>query len=74
MKTGFAVIVLTLAVAGCGSSGRYSEAWQKQKAACAGGDYMACAEIGHQARAEMGGTTLEQRAKTYMPLSTPIID
>lgn len=74
MKTGFALIVGALALAGCGSDRPYSEAWQRQKAACAGGDYTVCAEIGHQARAEMGGTTLEQQAGTFAPLSTPIID
>lgn len=75
MKTGFALIGLMLAVAGCGRGYDYSDAWQQQKASCAGGDYQACAEIGHQARAAQGGTTLERRQrKIPMPLSEPIID
>ncbi|MDK3019856.1 hypothetical protein [Pseudodonghicola flavimaris] len=73
MKTGLALIVVTLALAGCGQ--RYAEAWYQRKAQCAGGDYTACSEIGHQARAAMGGPSVSPAASAVpMPLSTPIID
>jgi len=75
MKTGTALIVLALAVAGCGRGVYRSDGLDQQRAACAGGDYKVCAEIGHQARAAQGGTTLEQQQrKIPMPLSEPIID
>lgn len=73
MRTGIALIVLTLTVAGCGH--RYAEGWYARKAQCTNGDFTACSEIGHQARAAQGGTTLEQQQrKVPMPLSEPIID
>lgn len=73
MKTGFVLIALSLVVAGCGSP-QSGVAGSSRKADCAGGDYEACAEIGHDARAAMGGTTLEQHPPIMRPLSTPIID
>ena len=74
MKTGLALIVVAMTVAGCGGQ-RFAEAWYQRKAQCAGGDYAACSEIGHQARAAQGGTTLEQEQENvHRPLSTPIID
>ena len=71
MKAGFVLIVLSLTVAGCSQSD--GSVGGQRKAQCAGGDYLACAEIGHEARAAMGGTTLEQDTR-FQPLSTPIID
>lgn len=63
------VLAAPLILAACGSvSKSYPEAWQQQKAACVGGDYGACADIGHQARAD----------KTPKPekvvISQPIVD
>lgn len=72
MKSGFVLIVLSLTVAGCSGSQSVGPGAER-KAQCAGGDYHACAEIGHAARAGMGGTTLEQDTR-FQPLSTPIID
>ena len=72
MKTGIALIVLTLTVAGCGR--RYAEGWYARKAQCTNGDFTACSEIGHQARAAQGVTTLEQSPPFQGPLSEPIID
>lgn len=67
------LVSLSLLVAGCGWGQRspdHSAEWSQRKAACAAGDYEACAEIGHQARDQMGGP-----AKVETPLlSTPIID
>jgi len=55
----------------CGNPiGGYPEGWQAQKAACAGGDYTVCSELGHQARDAEGGTTVVQPK----PFSTPIVD
>lgn len=58
---------LVLAACGGGTE-RYPAAWHQLKAACVGGDYAACADIGHQARA----------AATPQPekivISQPIVD
>ena len=77
MKTGIALIALTLAVAGCGH--RQADAWYARKAQCVDGDFQVCSEIGHQARAAMGGTTVQQQtpaapaAATYQaPYTAPM--
>lgn len=71
MKAGFILIALSLAVSACGRP--EAAAWYQRKAQCVDGDYAACAEIGHQARAAKGGATLERDTR-FQPLSTPIID
>ncbi|TDE40086.1 hypothetical protein [Antarcticimicrobium sediminis] len=73
MKTGFVLIVLSVVVAGCGGQ-RYAEGWYQRKAQCSNGDFTACSEIGHQARAAQGGTTQERAPAFQGPLSEPIID
>lgn len=65
-----ATLPLPLLLAGCGAQ-HYSDAWEARKAQCAGGNYQVCAEIGHQARADMGGPL--QPAQPFI-LSQPIID
>lgn len=59
----------TFIVAACGSDRlQYPESWQQMKAACVGGDYGACADIGHQARA--AATPQPER----VVISQPIVD
>ena len=69
MKRFAHVLLVPLVLAACGSgTAHYSPAWQRLKAACVAGDYGACADIGHQARA----------ARTPQPekvvISQPIVD
>ena len=66
------LIAATLMLVGCGP--RDAEVWHARKAQCAGGDYPACADLGHMARAAQGGTTLERDPEYRLPLSEPIVD
>ncbi len=58
---------LVLAACGDGTE-NYPAAWHQLKAACVGGDYAACADIGHQARAAA------TRQPTKIVISAPIVD
>jgi hypothetical protein len=70
MKRIACLAALPLLLAGC-EGPRHSDAWEAQKAQCTGGNFNVCADIGHQARADMGGPT--QPAQPFI-LSQPIID
>ena len=61
---------LPLLLSACGARS-YSDAWEVQKARCTAPDFNVCAEIGHEARAAMGGPTQPQQP---FVLSQPIID
>lgn len=60
---------LVLAACESGSQG-YQDSAGPEKAACAGGNYQVCADIGHQARDAEGGPAKVE----YPPFSQPIID
>ncbi len=74
MKKLIFVAMAPLVLAACGDPSRsLPEGLQSQKAACAGGDYQVCSEIGHSARDAQGGTTAAQQQQSFV-LSQPIID
>lgn len=74
MKKLILVAAAPIVLAACGDPvSSLPEGLQSQKAACAGGNFQVCSEIGHGVRDAQGGTTAEQQRQGFV-LSQPIVD